>query len=162
VVHVWYNGAFLPLDTRVFWTDGPPLHETRTGHKTRSTNQPRTDPRNSPPTRRPRPVASNAPHNALTELATSPFCSSQWRPLRIPGGLLSSGVLGFFSPPPLPPAAAVPRPHPPLTGAPLELCSSGGNRSRASASAFCLAGLPVAPSYVVPQTAKHMIRDRRY
>jgi hypothetical protein len=124
VVHVWYNGAFLPLDTRVFWTDGPPLHETRTGHKTRSTNQPRTDPRNSPPTRRPRPVASNAPHHALTELATSPFCSSQWRPLRIPGGLRSSGLIGFVFPPP-PPPFPPPPPSPGLTPrSPARLSSS--------------------------------------
>jgi hypothetical protein len=47
------GGAYVLVQWRVssterprFWADGPPLHETRTGHKTR-----RTDPRNAAPTR---------------------------------------------------------------------------------------------------------------
>ena len=53
-----------------------------------TTHKPRADPRNSPPTR---PLSPATPHHALTELAGSPFCPSQWGPLCIPGVSLSSG-----------------------------------------------------------------------
>jgi hypothetical protein len=66
------------------------LHETRTGHQD-TTHKPRTDPRNSPPTRPPSPAT---PNHALTELASSPFCSSQW-PV---GFALHSWGLGFRCP----------------------------------------------------------------
>jgi hypothetical protein len=76
VVPVWYNGAFLPPSTPVFWADRPPPHETRTGHKsTRPTNHAQTrEIRLQPdPRRQQRHTIAR-----LTKLASSPFCSSQW------------------------------------------------------------------------------------
>jgi hypothetical protein len=74
---VWCNGAFLPPSTRVFWADGPLLHEIRTGHKTRPTNHAQTREIRLQPDPRRQQQQRHTSHS-LTELASTPFCSSQW------------------------------------------------------------------------------------
>ena len=89
MVPVWYNGAFLPPSTRVFWADGPPLQkpELATRHDPQTTRRPEKFASNPTPV-----AASNA--TPCTHRASYIVCIARFA---APSGVRSA-FLGFRCP----------------------------------------------------------------